>query len=132
MARQNLSSGTRWETEVGYSRAVRIGPMIVVAGTTATDAAGNIVGIGDAGAQAEQCLANIGQALERVGGSLADVIRTRIYVRDIDDWPRIGAAHRAAFSANPPAATMVEVSRFVAAEMLVEIEAEAWLESDRA
>lgn len=126
--RVKFSTGTKWEPIVGYSRAVKVGKIVHVSGTTATDAQGNLVGIGDAGAQTVQTLQNIQRALEAVGARLEDVVRTRIYVTDIKRWEEIGKAHGAFFKEIRPTTAMIEVKALINPEILVEIEAEAILD----
>ena len=131
MVRRNFSSGTEWERIVGYSRAVRVGQCVYVSGTVAVDEKGGLAGPGDAAAQTRQCLKNIESVLRSAGASLADVVRTRIYVANIDDWEDIGRVHGEFFGKILPATTMIEVSRLIAPEILVEIEADACVDGSQ-
>lgn len=132
MERKKIGTGTKWEAVVGYSRAVRVGSRVFVSGTTATDESGNIVGLGDPYAQTVQILKKIEKALQAAGATMSDVVRTRAFVTNIDDWERIGKAHGECFHDIRPAMTIVEANRLIAPDMLVEIEADAVIADSRA
>lgn len=127
MQRKNVSSGTQWELALGYSRVVRLGDSVYVSGTTATDKEGNIVGVANPYAQTIQVIKNVQTALQAVGASLKDVVRTRMYVTDINNWKNVGQAHAEFFKEIRPASTLVEVSRLINPEILVEMEVDAMI-----
>lgn len=128
MKRQNITSGTEWEAKVGYSRAVRVGHQVFVSGTTAVDEDGMIVGKGDVYLQTKQCILNIEKALNKAGASLENVVRTLTFITNIEEWEAFGKAHEEFFGTIKPAATLVEVSKLIDDDLLVEIEADVVLE----
>ncbi|MEX2478257.1 MAG: RidA family protein [Gracilimonas sp.] len=130
MKRENITSGTEWESKVGYSRAVKVGNQIFVSGTTAVDEEGNIVGEGDVYLQTKQCILNIEKALNKVGASLDDVVRTRTFITNIEQWEAFGKAHAEFFEAIKPAATLVEVNKLIDPKLLVEIEVDVVFSSE--
>lgn len=130
MERQNITSGTEWEDKVGYSRAVKVGKQVFVSGTTAVGENGEIIGKGNVYLQAKQCILNIDKALKKAGASLDDVVRTRTFITNIDEWEAFGKAHEEFFGTIKPAATLVEVSKLIDPDLLVEIEVDAVLYSE--